>query len=315
MHRRRQRLIRRRRRFIVSVLLLLTLIVTGIFIVDKHISKGAMASNVDVMKRRNENINDLLTPFSELEVDSRKYEIHKALIEKKINIEKQQREEQQQKLKQEKQSKINEIKDKKIAYLTFDDGPSSKVTPKVLDILDEYNIKATFYVIGYLAEKNPEIIIREYESGHAIGNHTYSHNYKYVYRSVGGLFTELDKNEKVLKNILGKDFEIKTVRLPGGSFGEKRKPFRNALTERGITYIDWNALNGDAEGHNIPKEKLVERFKETSKGKKNLTILMHDAGAKQTTAQALPEIIEYLTNEGYEFRAVNQEDTDDNQTK
>lgn len=306
MYRIRQRKRRRRRMFTLSIFLLFVLMGTGIFIVDKLISKGVMASNADIIRRRNENVNGLLEPFKEIEVDGRKSEIHKALIEKELKKE-------QETVKDE--VKPEEPKEDKIAYLTFDDGPSTKVTPQILDILDEYDIKATFYVIGYLAERNPELIIREYENGHSIGNHTYSHNYKYVYRSVGGLFTELDKNEKVLKNILGKDFEIKTVRLPGGSFGEKRKPFRNALTERGITYIDWNSLNGDAEGHNIPKEKLVKRFKETSKGKKNLTILMHDAGAKQTTAQALPEIIEYLTNEGYEFRAVNQEDTDDNQTK
>ena len=301
-YRKRQRK-RRRRMFTLSVVLIFILMGTGIFIVDKLSTAGAMAGNIDIMERGNENIDGLLEPFKEVELGGKKSEIHKALIEKELKMEQETNIEE---------VKPEEPKEEKIAYLTFDDGPSTKVTPQILDILDEYNIKATFYVIGYLAERNPELIIREYESGHTVGNHTYSHNYKYVYRSVEDFFKELEKNEKVLKNILGVDYETKTVRFPGGSFGDKRKPFRKALTETGIIYVDWNALNGDAEGHNIPKEKLVKRFKETSKEKNNLIILMHDAGAKQTTVQALPEIIEYLMSEGYEFRAISKEDIYEN---
>ncbi|WP_416198323.1 MAG: Peptidoglycan/xylan/chitin deacetylase, PgdA/CDA1 family [Sporanaerobacter sp.] len=198
------------------------------------------------------------------------------------------------------EEKINE--NKKIAYLTFDDGPSKNVTPQILDILDKYNIKATFFTIGYLAEQNPELVKREYESGHAIGNHTYSHNYKYVYKSTDNFIADLDKAEKVLKSILGEDFKTNVIRFPGGSHGDKKKPFVKAVEAKGISYVDWNALNGDAEGHNIPKDKLVQRFKSTAKGKNKLIILMHDAAAKKTTVAALPEILDYLISQGYEFR-------------
>jgi peptidoglycan/xylan/chitin deacetylase (PgdA/CDA1 family) len=209
----------------------------------------------------------------------------------------------------------NDIPKGKVAYLTFDDGPSKNVTPQILEILDNYNIKSTFYVIGSLAEKNPDLIRREYASGHTIGNHTYSHNYKYIYGSVDNFISDIGKCESVLKNILGDDFCTQTVRFPGGSFGSKREPYKKALKDKGIAYVDWNALNGDAEGHNIPKDKLVQRLANTTKGKNTVVILMHDAGAKKTTAEALPQVIEYLINEGYQFKAINQEDIYEVQSK
>lgn len=196
---------------------------------------------------------------------------------------------------------------KKVAYLTFDDGPSVVVTPQILDILDSYNIKATFFVIGSLAEQNSDLIKREYNSGHAIGNHTYSHNYKKIYSSVNNLLSDIDKCENVLKGILGNNFHSAAFRFPGGSFGQKKQPFKDVLKNKGIGHVDWNALNGDAEGHNIPKDRLVQRLVQTIQGKNKVVILMHDAGAKKTTAQALPEIINYLKNQGYEFKTIDQE--------
>ena len=278
MYRRKMRRKRRRRFITFSLFLLILLILTGTIIVDKLSSKKVMAEDALALPNRCE-INQILIK-------------NDALPQKPKAVE-------------------DEKKAEKIAYLTFDDGPSSNVTPQILDILDKYNVKATFFVIGYLAERNPELIIREYDSGHTIGNHTYSHNYKYVYRSVKDFFVEIDKNEKVLRNILGEDFQGNLIRFPGGSFGEKRKPFRQAVEKKGIQYVDWNALNGDAEGHNISKERLVKRLKDTAKGKNNIVILMHDAGAKKTTVEALPEIIDYLKNEGYEFMAINQEETNE----
>ena len=192
-------------------------------------------------------------------------------------------------------------KGKKIAYLTFDDGPSRYVTPEILDILDSYNIKATFFVLGKQAEKNPDILKRIYEEGHSIGNHTYSHNYSFIYKNVNNFLYELEKTEEVFKNILGEDFETNLIRFPGGSFGTKKAPFRSFVLEKGYNYIDWNSLNGDAEGHYIPAEKLVNRFKSTFSNQPVLVILMHDIDAKRTTVEALPAIIDFLIEKGYEF--------------
>lgn len=192
-------------------------------------------------------------------------------------------------------------KNVKVAYLTFDDGPSKYVTPEILDILNRYNIKATFFVVGNQAEKNPEVLKRIYEEGHAIGNHTYSHNYKFIYNNIENFLYELDITAQVMKRILGEDFETNIVRFPGGSFGEKKEPFRNIVLEKGYNYIDWNCLNGYAEGHHIPPNNLVKRVESTFKNQQELIILMHDTDAKGTTAEALPNIIEFLIEKGYEF--------------
>lgn len=193
------------------------------------------------------------------------------------------------------------VENKKIAYLTFDDGPSKTVTPQILDILDKYDIKATFFVVGKFAEKNPDILKRIYEEGHVIGNHSYSHNYNYIYKSVSNFVKELDTTKEVFKSILGEEFETDLMRFPGGSFGDWKSSYREQVLALGYRYIDWNSLNGDAEGHNISKEKLVERFKSTYHGQKELIVLMHDTDAKVTTSEALSAIIEFLIDEGYEF--------------
>ncbi len=206
--------------------------------------------------------------------------------------------------KMEKEALERESREKKgikVAYLTFDDGPSNTITPQILDILKEYDVKATFFIIGNLAEKYPELIRRMYDEGHAIGNHTYSHNYKYIYKNTANFIEELKATEKVFKNILGNEYETKLVRFPGGSFGNKRAPFRKTVVDNGYIYYDWNSLNGDAEGKNISKNRLIQRFKNTANGKNTLLVLMHDMGAKKTTVEALPEIIEYLQQNDYEF--------------
>lgn len=190
---------------------------------------------------------------------------------------------------------------KKIAYLTFDDGPSYKITPQILDILKENNIKATFFVIGSMAEENPSLLKREKAEGHVIANHTYSHDYNKIYSSTSNFIKDLNKGDAVVTSIIGQH-DSKLIRFPGGSFG--RTAYKQAVTNAGYHYVDWNALNGDAEAPHVSKEKLVARFKETAAGQNTLYILMHDAPGKQSTVQALPEIIEYLRAEGYEFRTL-----------
>ncbi|MBU5257024.1 polysaccharide deacetylase family protein [Tissierella praeacuta] len=198
------------------------------------------------------------------------------------------------------------VKNGKIAYLTFDDGPSKQSTPAILDILSEYDIKATFFVLGRMAKLNPDMIKRINEEGHSIGHHSYSHNYGYIYKNTNNFLGELKLTEKVLKDTLGEDFETKLLRLPGGSFEKHKQKFLKVTGDLGYKNYNWNALNGDAEGVNIPKNKLVNRLKSTAKGKKEIIVLMHDTDAKKTTVEALPEIIDYLIKEGYEFRALDQ---------
>lgn len=189
----------------------------------------------------------------------------------------------------------------KIAYLTFDDGPSKKSTPAILDILSEYNIKATFFVVGNMVDTYPDIVKRTYEEGHKIGNHSYSHNYKYLYQNPKNFMNDIYKTEKSLKNILGKNFQTKAIRFPGGSFDRYKASTRKVAADAGYNSYDWNALNGDAEGPKRTKAQLVNRVKETTKNKNEVIILMHDTDAKDTTVQSLKEVIDYLISEGYEF--------------
>lgn len=193
----------------------------------------------------------------------------------------------------------------KIAYLTFDDGPSPNTTTKILKTLDKYNIKATFFIIGSLAIKCPNLVKMEFADKQSIGNHTYSHNYKYIYSNTNALIQDVDKCNTVLKSILGNQFNSKLVRFPGGSFGKDLKPFRESLLNHGYTYIDWNDVTGDADGQNIPVYKLISNLKKYTKGKEHVVILMHDAATKATTVQALPQVIEYLKSQKYSFSTVH----------
>ncbi|MEA4848775.1 MAG: polysaccharide deacetylase family protein [Clostridiaceae bacterium] len=199
---------------------------------------------------------------------------------------------------------VSDAQKVKTAYLTFDDGPSPLITPKILEILQQNDIKATFFVIGEMAEQNPELIHRIQEEGHLICNHTYSHNYKLLYSSPDNFMADVTKWEEVLKSILGVDFKTNILRFPAGSFGKKRLPFRERAKEQGYMSIDWNALNGDAEALHIPADTLVDRIKETTENKDSAVVLMHDSNTKDTTAEALPEIIEYLKDQGYAFKTL-----------
>jgi len=189
----------------------------------------------------------------------------------------------------------------KVAYLTFDDGPTPYITSNILDILKENDIKATFFVIGRMAEENPGLLKREKSEGHIVANHTYSHNYKYIYSSTNNFLQDLKKGEVVVTSIIG-EHNKNLTRFPGGSFG--RTAYKQAIEKSGYHYVDWNCLNGDAEVATASVGRLISRFKETAQGQKELIILMHDAPGKSTTVQALPEIIKYLKANGYVFKTL-----------
>ncbi len=201
---------------------------------------------------------------------------------------------------------------KKIAYLTFDDGPSTTVTPKILKILKDNNIKATFFIVGDKLEENPEtknILLDIYKQGHAIANHTYTHNYSKLYPQgkidANTFMGELEQTNDAIKKVLGDKFNTRVVRFPGGhaSWGG-REEIDNKLEEKKYKYIDWNALIGDAEGSRKTKEQLLNRYHETFVGQEKLVLLMHDTYSKESTAEALQDIINDLKNKGYEFKTL-----------
>lgn len=197
-------------------------------------------------------------------------------------------------------------KGKKIAYLTFDDGPSVKSTPIILDVLKKYDIKATFFVVGTMVEENPEILKRTYDEGHQIGNHTYGHNYNYLYSSSKNFMDDIYKAERLIRDVVGEEFDSKIIRFPGGSFEAKKDPMKKAVLDAGYEHFDWNALNGDAEGSNLSEGYLINRLKETVGGKQKAIILMHDTDQKIRTAKTLEENIKFLLSEGYEFHVLDK---------
>ena len=195
---------------------------------------------------------------------------------------------------------------KKKCYLTFDDGPSS-VTPLILDVLKQYKVRATFFVLGIHAEANPEIIRQRHREGHAIGNHSYSHEYDRIYDSVSGFKNEIKKCQDAIDEALGTKYESSVFRFPGGYTSltneDTKTAYRNALTEMGYKYIDWSCLTGDSNTTAPTEEYLMNTLKfgigDSKTG--DIVVLMHDSPTKEITAKSLPKIIEYLYEEGYEF--------------
>ena len=196
---------------------------------------------------------------------------------------------------------------KKHVYLTFDDGPS-KMTIKVLDILKEEEIPATFFVLGTNIKGREAILRRMYNEGHTIGNHSFTHKYSKIYRSSQETLKEYNQTEKVIKKVLGNDFNSNLFRFPGGSFGgeyhNKKQKIKSSLKEKNIAYIDWNVLTNDSVGADTKKEQLKE-FNRTRKNEKTLIVLQHDTQRNTVLPEVLKSIITTLKKEGYVFKNFN----------
>lgn len=196
--------------------------------------------------------------------------------------------------------------DTKRVFLTFDDGPSKTVTPLILDLLKQENIKATFFLLGSRVELNPDIVKREYDEGHYIANHGYSHNYTSIYQTPQSVVDEFNATEGAIKNALGnQEYNSYLFRFPGGMPGGKHAQLKaeaaQILEQNGVAHLDWNALTSDAAGAKTSEEMLQNAIN-TIGEKNSVVILMHDAGDKILTYEMLPNLISYLREKGYEFK-------------
>ncbi|MFC9599876.1 polysaccharide deacetylase family protein [Peribacillus butanolivorans] len=207
---------------------------------------------------------------------------------------------------------VKSKEDQKIAYLTFDDGPSTN-TMDILDILDRYHVKATFFVKGneepYAKQCYKEMISR----GHEIALHSYTHDYSIVYRSTESFFQDLNR----LETMLEKEYGVKSriVRIPGGSNNHLRhqvstKPIINGilqqLSEKGYIYFDWNIDSTDGISPSISEQQIITSVKRGLKNQKHVNILLHDINSMKNTVKALPDIIENLKREGYTFDTIDE---------
>lgn len=180
-------------------------------------------------------------------------------------------------------------------YLTFDDGPSI-YTQDILDILDRYDVKATFFVLGKEKESMKEMLAGIAEAGHTIGMHSYSHNYSEVYASVDSFAEDLAKIQNYIYEVTGVWSTV--YRFPGGSSNKVSKlpmdTFAKYLDEQGIVFYDWNSSSGDGGSMLLPVETLVENSMKGILKRDTTVILMHDSASKKTTVEALPTLIESI---------------------
>lgn len=197
-------------------------------------------------------------------------------------------------------------KEEKIAYLTFDDGPTLKATGKILDILKEEDVKATFFVVGKHVKEHPELAKRAYEEGHYLANHGYNHNNSKLYKSADNFISEIKDTDSEIGKAIGiENYCSHVFRFPNGymssHYKAKKKEAVKLLSEMNYTYIDWNCLNNDSV-KKYSNSQLLKNLKKSAKNKGTLVILMHDTSDVNDTPSVLKDSINYLKEQGYEFR-------------
>jgi peptidoglycan/xylan/chitin deacetylase (PgdA/CDA1 family) len=191
--------------------------------------------------------------------------------------------------------------EEKVIYLTFDDGPSDRVTPKILDILKEENVSATFFIIGQQAISRQQIVRREAYEGHTIAIHSYTHEYKDIYSSCDKLLSDIEKCKGIIEMITG--YTPTLYRFPGGSYNLSTKLI-NAVKQSGYRVVDWNSSMRDAEIINPTPYQLYTSAITSAEGKDKIILLAHDSTTKLTTVQALTDVIHYFKSKDYNFKAL-----------
>lgn len=193
----------------------------------------------------------------------------------------------------------------KVVYLSFDDGPG-KHTREVLDILRKEQVLATFFVLGEQAERYPEMIRAVVEDGHALGNHTFNHNYEQLYSDFKVFWKQIKQTEVVVERITG--FRPNLVRAPGGTYGHFDQSYFDLLKWGGYTVMDWNVDSGDSKRKGVPAKEILRNATKVPAGASSVIVLMHDGGAHAETVKALPGIIKYYRDQGFRFDTMKASD-------
>lgn len=194
-------------------------------------------------------------------------------------------------------------------YLTFDDGPSDRVTPRVLDTLKAYNVRATFFIVNY-GESGKALIRRMIDEGHTVAIHGYSHDYASIYKSDEAFMQNVYRLRDRLRADFG--YEATIIRFPGGSSNTVSRQYSVGIMSRlaqrvqneGFTYFDWNVSSGDAAGTPASSGRIYSAVTSALRHGRSNVVLMHDAATKSTTADALPDIIQYCLANGYSIQAI-----------
>ena len=205
---------------------------------------------------------------------------------------------------------VQNVEKKGVIYLTFDDGPSSNITPKILDILKQKNVKATFFIINYNAA-GEQLVKREFNEGHTVAIHGYSHDYAQIYKSDEAYMQNLTKLQERIKATTG--YTATITRFPGGSSNTISKKYNvgimtrltKLVVQKGFKYFDWNVSSGDAGGASNSDQVYNNVISGLSKNKANV-VLMHDFSTNQKVLEALPRIIDYGLANGYSFERITE---------
>lgn len=201
------------------------------------------------------------------------------------------------------QNEKNKKETRKIAYLTFDDGPSEN-TVKILETLKNKKAVSSFFIIGKgMTKEKEEIIKQAVKQGNAVGIHTYCHEQCDIYCDRAHFFEDYDKAEHVLENILGKKPTLH--RFPWGSNNGYVKSYVDGLVDelkgRGVKSFDWNVSGEDSVAKNVPESVIFANVKKDLTRFDEPIILLHDSATMKHTAAVLPKIIDYIREQGYEF--------------
>ena len=184
-----------------------------------------------------------------------------------------------------------------VVYLTFDDGPVDGITTQILDTLKQYDVKATFFMLGSYAKRNPELTKRVYDEGHTVASHSYTHQ-KSMFSSLDKFKKEIDDSVTTLEEITGD--KVKYFRIPyGTNIGQAYKDY---LAEKGLSIVKWNCESYDSRVNTKTPEQILDGVKKTKPSKGDVIVIMHDTYGKQKTADALPSVIEYFQSINYEFK-------------
>lgn len=203
-------------------------------------------------------------------------------------------------------SSQKEEQQEKIIYLTFDDGPDKKVTDSILDILNEENVKGTFFVVGQQFKGNETTLKRIHSEGHTLGLHSYTHDFNKLYRGnkVNNTFfmSEMLRCQKELKEITGVNATV--LRFPGGSYKRLNNDLISEFSKNGFKVFDWTHSAEDGVDVNAPSSVLFKNsLKKIPSSKKSpgVILLMHCNASNKNSAIALPRIIEHYKSKGYKF--------------
>ena len=227
-----------------------------------------------------------------------------ALLETRVNKENQGEKKAEDKRREgEKEESSN-----KVAYLSFDDGPSEN-TEKILATLKEKEAVATFFLVGKeITPQREETVKKILQQGSAIGVHTYCHKQNILYSNRENFFQDFEQTEKIIERVTGKKPDL--YRFPWGSCNRYVSSYvdewHEELNRKGIKCFDWNVSGEDSVGRNVPGEVIFKNVKKDLTKHQQPIILLHDSATMDNTAAELGRIIDYIRGEGYSFSTLEE---------